>query len=287
MLKRRSRSVGGKESFTMPDSNSPQSPSASNNLSKLAASSHLLFRSFSSKRFADIEAAVSPTSILEARPFSSFSSISNSDRQTKKPPFDAVEPIGLGIVDALNGEKARKNSERRMVIFGSQLSVRIPSNGSVEFPNSPIEFGVKNKESQLALFSLARKSSGHEVPTVSRSISMSEMELSEDYTRVISHGPNPKTTHIFGNRIVASCSDESSTTRKENYHDADSADGFLTSCHACKRILGEGIDIFMYRGEKAFCSIECRQREILIDEGVFANSSPDLSSSNGGRIRML
>ncbi|XP_042377362.1 FCS-Like Zinc finger 8-like [Zingiber officinale] len=262
MLKRRSRSVGGKEGFTMSDSNSPQSPSASNNFSKLAASSHLLFRSFSSKRFADIEAAVSPTSILETRPFSSFCSISNSDRQTKKPPFDAVEPIGLGIVDALNGEKARKNSERRMVIFGSQLSVRIPSNGSVEFPNSPIEFGVKNKESQLALFSLARKSSGHEVPTVSGSISMSEMELSEDYTRVISHGPNPKTTHIFGNRIVASCGDESSTTRKENYHGADSADGFLTSCHACKRILGEGIDIFIYRGEKAFCSIECRQREI-------------------------
>ncbi|KAK1282560.1 MAR-binding filament-like protein 1 [Acorus calamus] len=30
----------------------------------------------------------------------------------------------------------------------------------------------------------------------------SEIELSEDYTRIISHGPNPKTTHIYGDLIL-------------------------------------------------------------------------------------
>ncbi|XP_061963867.1 FCS-Like Zinc finger 12-like isoform X2 [Populus nigra] len=32
---------------------------------------------------------------------------------------------------------------------------------------------------------------------------------------------------------------------------------FLSSCYLCKKLL-EGLDIFMYRGEKAFCSPECR-----------------------------
>ncbi|XP_074583728.1 FCS-Like Zinc finger 8-like [Curcuma longa] len=267
MLKRRSRSVGGKQGLMMSDSNSPPSLSAS----KPVASSHLLLRSFSSKRFADIEAAMSPTSILETRPFSSSANLS----QPKKPPFDAIEPIGLGIVDALNGEKARENSQRRMVVFGPQLKIQIPTVASVEFPNSPIEFGVKNKESQLALFSPARISAGHEVSAVSRSISMSEMELSEDYTRVISHGPNPKTTHIFDNCILEPCNDESIAAVKEN-----SAEGFLTSCHACKQVLGPGTDIFMYRGDKAFCSTNCRHHEMLIDEGLSKNPLLDSSSMN-------
>ncbi|WJX28584.1 hypothetical protein P8452_17282 [Trifolium repens] len=40
---------------------------------------------------------------------------------------------------------------------------------------------------------------------------------------------------------------------------------FLNSCHLCKKNL-HGKDIFMYRGEKAFCSNECRSRQIMIDE---------------------
>lgn len=36
----------------------------------------------------------------------------------------------------------------------------------------------------------------------SRSLSAREMALSEDYTCIISHGPNPKTTHIFGDCIL-------------------------------------------------------------------------------------
>jgi hypothetical protein len=36
-------------------------------------------------------------------------------------------------------------------------------------------------------------------------LSAIEMELSEDYTCVISHGPNHKTTDIFEDYIVESC----------------------------------------------------------------------------------
>ncbi|CAL5184689.1 unnamed protein product [Lathyrus oleraceus] len=40
---------------------------------------------------------------------------------------------------------------------------------------------------------------------------------------------------------------------------------FLNSCHLCKMNL-DGKDIFMYRGEKGFCSTECRSKQIMMDE---------------------
>ncbi|KAL2653490.1 hypothetical protein R1flu_021618 [Riccia fluitans] len=41
---------------------------------------------------------------------------------------------------------------------------------------------------------------------------------------------------------------------------------FLDACFYCKRRLGEGRDIYMYRGDKAFCSPECRHQQITMDE---------------------
>ncbi|CAN6299397.1 unnamed protein product [Urochloa humidicola] len=78
-----------------------------------------------------------------------------------------------------------------------------------------------------------------------------EMEASEGYTRVVARGgPSPRTTHIFDGRVVAV--------------DGEDGGGFLRWCHGCSKDLGEGKDIFMYRGEMAFCSHECRYREMLL-----------------------
>uniref|UniRef100_A0A0C9QKX4 TSA: Wollemia nobilis Ref_Wollemi_Transcript_29694_1167 transcribed RNA sequence n=1 Tax=Wollemia nobilis TaxID=56998 RepID=A0A0C9QKX4_9CONI len=41
---------------------------------------------------------------------------------------------------------------------------------------------------------------------------------------------------------------------------------FLDACYLCKRPLGPGLDIYMYRGDRAFCSEECRWQQILTDE---------------------
>ncbi|XP_024365466.1 uncharacterized protein [Physcomitrium patens] len=41
---------------------------------------------------------------------------------------------------------------------------------------------------------------------------------------------------------------------------------FLDECSFCKRHLPEDKDIFMYRGDKAFCSVECRSQQMLMDE---------------------
>lgn len=47
---------------------------------------------------------------------------------------------------------------------------------------------------------------------------------------------------------------------------ATTTSSFLQRCCLCHRELGEGRDIYMYRGDRAFCSEECRCRQILIDE---------------------
>ncbi|XP_039120520.1 FCS-Like Zinc finger 14-like [Dioscorea cayenensis subsp. rotundata] len=40
---------------------------------------------------------------------------------------------------------------------------------------------------------------------------------------------------------------------------------FLSRCYLCRKRL-HGLDIFMYRGDMAFCSEECRCHQILNDE---------------------
>ncbi|KAL5779634.1 hypothetical protein ACOSQ2_010371 [Xanthoceras sorbifolium] len=41
---------------------------------------------------------------------------------------------------------------------------------------------------------------------------------------------------------------------------------FLRACSLCKRRLVPGRDIYMYRGDSAFCSLECRQHQMNQDE---------------------
>ncbi|MCE0482149.1 hypothetical protein HAX54_040596 [Datura stramonium] len=41
---------------------------------------------------------------------------------------------------------------------------------------------------------------------------------------------------------------------------------FLDACFLCKKRIGDNSDIFMYRGDTPFCSEECRQQQIDMDE---------------------
>lgn len=132
------------------------------------------------------------------------------------------------------------------------------------------------------------------------SVSASEIEQSEDYTRIIARGPNPKTTHIFGDcilepRTVGGGGDEAAAMEskegaagccyfvvKSAAEAAAGADDFLSSCFACKKKL-EGNDIYIYRGEKAFCSANCRDQEIQLEEEAENNTgsaSPRSSCSS-------
>ncbi|XP_062221093.1 FCS-Like Zinc finger 15-like [Phragmites australis] len=50
------------------------------------------------------------------------------------------------------------------------------------------------------------------------------------------------------------------------------ASSFLQRCSLCHKELAEDRDIYMYRGDRAFCSVECRCRQIYLDEDA-GNSS--------------
>lgn len=279
------------EKALMADGGSIQSPEDKHPrpISSIFSSPRLL-TAFASKGLIDTESVQSPTSILDTKPFSSASRNPFSPKSPKpetRTNWDKLysRKVGLGIIDALIDEKpdSISESETRVVLFGSQLKIQIPSLplSTAESPKSPGDFGIKTRNSQLSLFSsgLEKKSpfgsanSGLENTFSPRVISASEMELSEDYTRVVSYGPNPRTTHIFDDCVVESC------CGVVGFSDGRKADGFcgdqsmsypsenfLSFCYSCKKNLGQGKDIYMYRGEKAFCSSECRYKEMMLDE---------------------
>lgn len=222
--------------------------------SSLFPSPRLLLRSLSGKTL-ESETSMSPTSILEARNFSS----SGLSLLSIKPISGPTEPeinrrIGLGIVDALDTENTCR------VLTGRQLKIQIPNTPCPEFPSSPIEFGIKTKPSLLksaSSFTLA--------PTDCCSPARTISELSEDYTCVITHGPNPRTTHIFEDYIVESTGDDLLVKVKDGNDDeisCSSMDVFLSFCYSCNKGLRHGSDTFMYRGEQAFCSEDCRSKRI-------------------------
>ncbi|XP_047155680.1 FCS-Like Zinc finger 15-like [Vigna umbellata] len=41
---------------------------------------------------------------------------------------------------------------------------------------------------------------------------------------------------------------------------------FLHQCFLCRKRLLPGKDIYMYKGDRAFCSVECRCKQIFMDE---------------------
>lgn len=270
MLKKRSSAVCSKQGL-MPDHIPLPSPTTK-------------FRSRPAGSSLIPSPVISPTSILEAKPVYAAGNHhffpgrkpradSSNSSETKVRPWDAInsQKVGLGILDALSNDKPDKKSskaESRMVLFGSQLKVQIPSAsqnpvfsaGSVLSPRSLIEFGIKNKNSKLAmaLLSPQRRPLATSTPTSEPSptalcLSPSEMELSEDYTRVVSHGPNPRTVHIYDNCTLESCNNGLSPLRREIKFSMDDgssgfpSDDFLAFCQFCRKKLGQGKDIFMYR----------------------------------------
>nr|XP_004508200.1 FCS-Like Zinc finger 15-like [Cicer arietinum] len=51
-----------------------------------------------------------------------------------------------------------------------------------------------------------------------------------------------------------------------NHHSHFQASNFLEQCFLCKKRLLLGKDIYMYKGDRAFCSVDCRCKQILTDE---------------------
>ncbi|CAF2128473.1 hypothetical protein HID58_011654 [Brassica napus] len=236
-----------------------------------------LFTAFTSfKSFTENDAVASPTSILDTKPFSVLKNPFGPDSpKTHEPEIRLkLEPkrIGLALVDTLIKEEPGLSRPRSSsILFGSQIRIRVP-----DYPRSSADFGTKTKNSPTSPPPEETKISVPGSGLGSARIftgyfSTSDMELSEDYTCVTCHGPNPRTIHIFDNCIVESKPGVVFFRRSDPVHESYHLppDSFLSTCCNCKKNLGPRDDIFIYRGDRAFCSSECRSLEMMSEENDF------------------
>lgn len=239
------------------------------------------FRKGTSSIF-DIETMMSPTSILDTKKVSNLispfgydqnmSKSQNSSSQANKPLHETG--LGLALVDSLNDDKNLENfnfikPKLKIQIPTLPLSVCSPNHS----PKSPADFGIKtpNRNSQFlgakspfkGVKSSVEANGSLYSPTAA--LTLSEMELSEDYTCVISHGPNPRTVRIYDNCVVESCNGVVGMTdlKKESNLNSPSQ-SFLNFCPNCKKNLGDGKD----RGGKDCCSNECSCHEMVLSDKV-------------------
>ncbi|KAL3650847.1 hypothetical protein CASFOL_007250 [Castilleja foliolosa] len=188
--------------------------------------------------------------------------------------------------------------------YESYLESRFGSTGLIlentENLMTPLESGdIPESDKKLGNIS-GRKPSSISVGPVS----VSEIEDSEDYTRVMTHGPNPKVTHIFGDRVLECRDDEVTMFLEKTEDDGNKTleaggpsnalaffapNNFLKFCYSCNKGL-DGEDIYMYRGEKAFCSFACRSHEIEKEEELektdnessgISDGAPEVASRSG------
>ena len=223
--------------------------------------------------------AVSPTSILETKqffcsalpPFLSERSLRRAHTDAAAPP----EPAGVGLADVLRDHGDAKVAGGK-VVFGSQLRIQVPPGRAIELVSSPIEFGAKNRDAQLAVLSPARRFLPEIVSSPSARVFAGgvavvppgEMAMSEDYTCIIAHGPNPKTTRIFGDCILEPCTLGDGVDAMEVkegaesywlvkcFDDGEPGEEFLSSCVSCKKKL-DGSDSCIYRYVDAISSTFC------------------------------
>ncbi|CAA7032834.1 unnamed protein product [Microthlaspi erraticum] len=187
--------------------------------------------------------------------------------------------VGLSIVDSLGDDRVLSPD----VVFGPALRIK---SSEIKDNNTPKSLKIQEKERSGGIFEIGDNLSetepiGLRNRTLSRSklaaerdivfsgcVSEEEMEMSEDYTCIISHGPNPKTTHIYGDRVLECHKNElkEDDVNKEKHIETEfPSDNFLSVCNFCNKKLDVGEDIYMYR-EKGFCSEECRWEEMMVEE---------------------
>lgn len=294
MLRNRSRAVTTKQAL-MPDQSFPSPPSQNRTkpISSFFGSPNYL-TGFLLKDHFDTD-TMSPTSVLEAKPFmttTTTNQLFGYDKNHSKPkpptifsgnkhPWEELDPkgVGLALVDSMIVEKIDEiSSHSRKVLFGSKLKIQIPSIppnafSPNELPKSPADFGIKTRNSVVvnSLSPFGSVKSSTQTKEYPGFLSPSEMELSEDYTCVISHGPNPKTTIIYDDCIVESgcggvpsartdkivtiqsgCGGVGFSGMKKEYNSVSEKsnfppESFLSFCYTCKKNLEQGKDIYIYR----------------------------------------
>ncbi|KAF0918093.1 hypothetical protein E2562_022683 [Oryza meyeriana var. granulata] len=200
----------------------------------------------------DPDSAWSPTSPLDFKNLSSSTGSTNL-KSSGLPGVEAdlkfrTSPprVGLGLVDALTADESSS-------CFGV-------TNSFLESIRPFLELGLPKAGSDAAM-----------PKTGSGSVTLDEIAdfaQSEEYTCVIEHGPNPRTTHILGDETLEVCKGVPSGSKKPIFtidpigqlpSPLTPVGAVSRACCYCRKRLQEDRDIYMYMGEKAFCSNECRR----------------------------
>ncbi|KAH0874375.1 hypothetical protein HID58_071737 [Brassica napus] len=190
----------------------------------------------------------SPTSPLDFTIFGGLFSPRSPPAAPSSPRFRnrwACDKVGLSLLSSSVGEEEGHEEGLFNVVLAPQIKPRLfgscvksyslPKNYaapsmSSDAVNIEEEHNIHDSEEHNS----PRRSSSSPMDIISsqaysRSLSAREMALSEDYTCIISHGPNPKTTHIFGDCIL-DCDPKELGTKDETEKPEGDDDSFLCLC---------------------------------------------------------
>ncbi|KAL9242178.1 hypothetical protein vseg_016204 [Gypsophila vaccaria] len=185
--------------------------------------------------------------------------------------YDQQCGVGLGLVVALNNTNSKNNNNNNNTCnnyHGGEILAKYTVCGRISCGSNPIPM---NKSSWIDN-NTYRRDNYQEIDDM----------LEEEFTYITCHGPsNSVTTTVYyddvenGRGGVTALAGRGisqnlgvfriSSPATFDDHFSITNSNFLSTCHSCRNTL-HGKDIYMYRGEKAFCSEECRQRQISIDE---------------------
>ncbi|GFZ10028.1 senescence-associated family protein [Actinidia rufa] len=102
-------------------------------------------------------------------------------------------------------------------------------------------------------------------PPMKRTTSMTEFTLDLS----VGGAPPHQSSDPFGGQLdqrLVAAAGVSPRNHRRNSADFKETANFLRACSLCKRRLIPGRDIYMYKGDSAFCSLECRQQQMNQDE---------------------
>ncbi|KAK7301251.1 hypothetical protein RJT34_12112 [Clitoria ternatea] len=127
-------------------------------------------------------------------------------------------------------------------------------------------------------------------PPMKRTTSMSEITLDLN-TTASDVAFNPSHQHKSASASATPAASNHNTTPKiHRRHSSEFLETphFLRACSLCKRRLVPGRDIYMYRGDSAFCSLECRQQQMNQDERkekfVVASKKQVVAPQSGSQV---
>ncbi|XP_062219813.1 FCS-Like Zinc finger 8-like [Phragmites australis] len=156
--------------------------------------------------------------------------------------------VGLGLVDALTAHESSLQFGCKSSFLDSIrpfVELAFPKAAACEKAGSTVGFATLDEVNEFA--------------------------DSEEYTCVIARGANPRTTHILGGGetlevhkgAVGGCRKPIFSIEPFSDHPSPSPSPLASvasgRCGCCMKRLQEDRDIYMYLGENAFCSNECRK----------------------------